>query len=182
MAADSARRWARALWGACPDQKSTREAEAGLYKMVDLIAHHDGLRKALAHPVVEFSAKTKVLRKVGKAAGIKENVQKFVILALKHGALDELSDVAKAFSVVADEAEGRVRATLEVAGAIRQADQDLCREALEKATGRSVQLKVEENPDLIGGARLNLGSTVVDGSVAGMLKRLQQSCVAFTRD
>ena len=49
--------------------------------------------------------------------------------------------------------------------------------ALEARTGKHIEIQEEVDPSLIGGAVLRIGDTIIDGSVAGHLRRLRQRLV-----
>src|SRR4029079_9856942 len=53
-------------------------------------------------------------------------------------------------------------------------------ETLGRRTGKTIELSEEIDPDLIGGVVLRLGDTIIDGSVAGQLRRLRQQLVGST--
>jgi len=49
------------------------------------------------------------------------------------------------------------------------------RQGLAKATGRNVQLNTTVDPSLIGGVRVQLGNTIIDGSVRRRLQSVARS-------
>ena len=50
--------------------------------------------------------------------------------------------------------------------------------ALERRYGRQVEASVRVNPDLIGGARITVGDTVIDDSVQGKLTAMATQLTA----
>ena len=50
-------------------------------------------------------------------------------------------------------------------------------QGLATATGRQVQLRVDVDPAILGGAVARIGSTVYDGSITTQLERLKQRLV-----
>jgi len=57
-----------------------------------------------------------------------------------------------------------------------EAQQRLC-QALNRRYGRRVELLLNEDPDLIGGVRIEAGGEVIDASTQGRLQRLAQALV-----
>ncbi len=69
--------------------------------------------------------------------------------------------------------EAKVRLPAEPTEDERKAISD----ALSRRTGKSVRLRVEIDPELIGGAVIQLGDTVYDGSVRNKLASLKSQLV-----
>ena len=61
---------------------------------------------------------------------------------------------------------------------LSEADLAALRSALERRFGRKVEATVSVNPALIGGARITVGDTVIDDSVAGKLATMQNALTA----
>ena len=104
--------------------------------------------------------------------GLNEIVGNFLRLVLDKGRMAFFDDMVRAYGELADEHAGRVRAAVVTA---RPVDDDLraaVREALERATGRTVVVRYEVDANIIGGMVARVGDTVYDASVAGRLEEL----------
>ena len=75
-------------------------------------------------------------------------------------------------------AEGVARAVIESALPVSDADLKGLVTALERRFGRKVEAIVRVNPDLIGGARITVGDTVIDDSVQGKLTAMATQLTA----
>lgn len=79
------------------------------------------------------------------------------------------TEVARAAASARDEEYAEVQ----VARPIDDARLAQLKAALERATGRSLDLKVVVDPTVVGGVRARIGDTVIDGSVARRLEDLR---------
>lgn len=87
--------------------------------------------------------------------------------------------IVEEFDSSRDRHEGRVEALVITA---RKLDADIAtalREALERRTNRSVILQERIDPEAIGGIRVTLGDSVVDGTIRRELSDLRRSLVAL---
>lgn len=92
-----------------------------------------------------------------------------------------LDNIVQEFARYRDLHEGRVQATVTTA---RKLDSDLAealQAALEKRTKRTVVLNERVNPDVLGGIRVKVGDSVLDGTVRRALQDLRRTLVATGR-
>ena len=66
-----------------------------------------------------------------------------------------------------------VRATVTSATELSAQELDKLREALKRRFGRDVEIRTAVDAGLIGGAVIDAGDVVIDGSLKGKLARLQ---------
>jgi F-type H+-transporting ATPase subunit delta len=86
--------------------------------------------------------------------------------------LGVLPDISARFEVLKARAENVLDVTLASATAITDEQQARIEESLKTRFGRQIRLTVELDPNLIGGARLQVGDRVIDGSVRTGLDKL----------
>ena len=86
-----------------------------------------------------------------------------------------LPEIAGLFEELRADAERIVRAKVTSAMALPEAELDGIRAALRKRFGREVELETAVDESLIGGAVIDAGDVVIDGSLRGKLARLQSA-------
>lgn len=80
--------------------------------------------------------------------------------------IGDVSDVVAQVSATAAAARDRDVAEVHVAAPLDQAQQERLQRALEQATGKTLDLRIVVDPDVVGGVRARIGDTVIDGSIA----------------
>jgi F-type H+-transporting ATPase subunit delta len=80
-----------------------------------------------------------------------------------------LPQIAVLFGALKDEAEGVARARIDSAFPVTDAQLADLTAALEKRFGKKIEATVAVDPSLIGGARITVGDTVIDGTVQARL-------------
>jgi len=78
-------------------------------------------------------------------------------------------DRAGTFEALKDAAEGVAKARIDTAFALSDAELADIMAALEKHFGKKIEAAVTVDRELIGGARITVGDTVIDGSVQAKL-------------
>ena len=84
-----------------------------------------------------------------------------------------LPEIAGLFDELRFEAERVVRAKVTSAAALSGGELETIKAALRKRFGREVEVDASVDESLIGGALIDAGDIVIDGSVKGKLARLQ---------
>lgn len=162
LAADSLDLWSRGLTAA--------GAVAG-----DKSAHEFLSRPELG--VAEISEfMESVLASIDEAAifGTPEGKNLLKLLA-ENDRLSALAEIATQFDQLKAEQENRVAVTLVSASAVDAAQAEKISSALSRRLGRIVDLTLELDPSLIGGAVIRAKDMVIDDSLQTRLKRLASS-------
>jgi F-type H+-transporting ATPase subunit delta len=81
------------------------------------------------------------------------------------------------FAGLAEERTGTVSARVRSAVPLDQAQADRLRQRLGAFTGRQVRLEIEVDPAVGSGAVVQVGDTIIDGTVATRLERLRRRLV-----
>lgn len=170
------RRYAGALEGAlgksAPESVlADLEAFGGWLKAVP------ALKTALENPGIPAASKKKIVETLGREAGFQPPTLRFILLVVTHRRIRQWDEIIKAFRDLCDERAGVLRARLTTARPLDGKRKNEMAGSLGKALGRPVLLEAAVNESLIGGSQLQVGSTVYDGSVAGVLKSLREILV-----
>ena len=107
-------------------------------------------------------------------------VLNFMKLLCEKGALRELSGCARAYRVRYNQAHGILEATATTAVAMTEQQAKSLHEKLEKLTGKTIDLKTKVDAKVLGGIRLDIEGTELDGTVRNRLAGLRSSIAAAT--
>lgn len=95
-------------------------------------------------------------------------------LLIELGRVHEIDGIVDEFQDLADEAAGRVRATVTTAVDLESADRDRVAAQLSKRLGKEVSMRVQVDPRLLGGLKVQFGDRLIDASVATRLQQLRR--------
>ncbi len=107
--------------------------------------------------------------------GASEEFGRFLALLAQSQRLTLLPEISGLYDQLRAEAERVVKATVTSAAELAPAELDKIVAALKKRFGREVEVTTAVDASLIGGAVIDAGDVVIDGSVKGKLERLQNS-------
>jgi F-type H+-transporting ATPase subunit delta len=99
----------------------------------------------------------------------------FVAMLVENRRATLLPDIAALFEELKRESERVLRVTLRSAVPVADNQADAIRAALKKRFGRDIELQQRIDASVIGGAVIDAGDMVIDGSVRGRLARLESA-------
>lgn len=152
-------------------------AWSGMLRLAEAIATDAKMAEALASPKLDAAAKTSLFLSIAgeRFAPMMRNFVGILIDADRVGLLPEIRALFEAHKA---EAEGVAKARIETALPLTDAQLAEITAALAHRFGKRIEAAVEVNPALIGGARIAVGDTVIDGSVRGKLATMAQALTA----
>ena len=107
-------------------------------------------------------------------------VLNFLKILCEKGTLRELPGCARAFRVKYNQAHGILEATAVSAIPMTAEQTERLHEKLEAVTGKKIDLKTKVEPGVLGGIRLDIEGTELDGTVQNRLARLRRSIAGIT--
>src|SRR5690606_27760830 len=105
--------------------------------------------------------------------GADEELRRFIGLLAENQRLALLPEIAGLFEQLRAEAEQIVKARVTAATELPPAQRGAIRAGLKRRFNRGVEIETAVDPSLIGGAVIDAGDVVIDGSLKGKLERLQ---------
>lgn len=164
--------YADALLQIARAEGAVERVEDELFKLARTFEGSDQLRSTLTDAAIPLERRAGVVEELlGKrAAPLTTAIVSFIVGA---GRAHDLPAIVDAF--VGQAAELRSEAVAEVRSAypLDAAQQSRLADALGKATGKKVTVKVVIDPTVIGGIVARVGDTVIDGSVRSRLEQLR---------
>lgn len=175
MASELALRYARAFADVAEAAKlDPAAAQQQLHDFADTLDESRELREFLTNPSIEIAQKMKVVDALVARLGIGRQVRNFIAVILEHHRLHEFSEIRAEYRKVADEHSGDVEATITSARSLGPDERAELEAQVAKLAGANVRATYVEDPTLLGGAVVQIGSTIYDGSVKAQFAQLKQ--------
>ena len=175
MATASAKRYARAVF-----ELAVQDADiAGWGRRLDLLNEllsDEAVAAVLTNPTIDVERRMEVVS--AAPPELDAETSNLAKLLIESNRVREIAGIAEEFERLADEAAGRVRATVTTAVELRSSERDRVAEELSKRLGEEVRIKVVVDPRILGGLKLQYGDRLVDASVATKLQQLRRRLAA----
>ena len=171
-----ARPYAKAAFELARDGKSLADWSALLAGLADAV-RDPKVAAAIGHPAIGRGQLADLLIEIlGKTAS--DQGKNLLRLLAEYNRLKLSPAIAEQFEHLRAEHESRVDVEITSAGPVDAAQQQALTAAIGKKLQRQVQVEWKTDPNLIAGALIRAGDTVIDGTVSGELARLRQVLTA----
>lgn len=172
---DIARRYARAFFALAGEQGQVEFIAADLRILGGMLAESTDFNRFINDVTVGRDVQAKAIAALASRAGLSALTQKLLgTLAMKRRLALLPVIVAEAEAMV-DAAHGVARAEVTTAQALDAAQADAIKAALKKSLGTEVKVAFRQDPDIMGGLIVKIGSRQIDSSVQAKLQRLHRA-------
>ena len=144
---------------------------AEMLKLASTVAADPKVHTALDNPRLSAGDKEALFLSI---CGDKLNAEgrNFVRVLVQSDRIGLLPEIREIFDTLKDNADGVARAHISSAFPVTDSELAALKAALEKRFGKKIEASVAIDPELIGGATIVVGDTVIDGSVRGELQAM----------
>ncbi len=146
-----------------------------LGKVKGVFAASDPFRLLMESPSFPLEKKRAMLTDLASLLALSNGMGSFLGLLLEKDRIAYLPQIEADYRQLADKLSGIMRAEVTAAVELNDVQRQAILAALEKQTGKKVEVKAEVDPSLIGGLRVEIGGRVFDGSLKTQLKRIEDT-------
>ena len=175
MATAAAKRYARAVFELAQQEGTVDEWARRIAKVRELFGDPE-VAAVLSNPTIAIREREALVATAPKL--FDEEATNLARLLIESGRVDEAPEVDEEFQRLADDAAGRVRATVTTAVELLSEDRERVARELSKRLDKDVKLSVVVDPRILGGMKLQYGDRIVDASVATRLEQLRRRLAA----
>ncbi|MFY9587554.1 MAG: ATP synthase F1 subunit delta [Actinomycetota bacterium] len=168
---DLSRGYAQALFQVAQAEGALEQVEDELFRFARILENETRLREALTDPSQEAEHRAKMVQELlgPKASPHTTNIISFVV---QQGRARELPKIIDSLVQLAAQERNKAVAEVRSATPLDGDQRQKLVDAIAKATGKNVELKVLVDPSVVGGLLVRVGDQVFDGTVR---RRLQMA-------
>lgn len=172
MATAAAKRYAKAVFELADGERGLEAWSQRLGRLRDVLADEQ-VRTVLTNPTISTERRMELV----SDSSFDAETTNLAKLLIEGNRVDEIDGIAEEFDHLADDAAGRVRATVTTAVELDSADRDRVAAQLSKQLGKEVRMRAEVDPRILGGLKVQYGDRLIDATVATRLQQLRRRLV-----
>jgi F-type H+-transporting ATPase subunit delta len=145
-----------------------------LHAMGALLKANPDLGKVWENPAIPAEQKRGVLDAITQREGFSRPVRNFVAVLIDHRRMHFFDSIVEQLGHELDGRLGFAEAQITSARDLNDAEKRALEGQVERLTGKKVRAKYSRDSTILGGAIVQVGSTIYDGSVLGQLQRIRE--------
>jgi F-type H+-transporting ATPase subunit delta len=169
-----------ALYEAARAERQIDRIGDELFQVGSGIRQSDALHEALTDPRIPFDRKRGIVRELlgNEALPATVNLVEMIVGA---GLARDLPEISRKFIDHAEAERSKELAVVRTAVPLDDATVERLAEALGRATGKSVTVKIEVDPAVLGGITARVGDVVFDGSLRNRFDEVREALLGTER-
>jgi F-type H+-transporting ATPase subunit delta len=173
------RNYAEALFRVADAEGELDAVERQLFAFTELLEREADVRDALADPALPSENKRRLIADTlgDRANPLAVNLLGFLV---DQGRAREIGPIVETLAEVAAETREHTVAEVRSAVPIDAARAKKLADALSRATGRAIEIRVVVDPSVLGGAVARVGDEIFDGSVRSRLVEAREQLTGTT--
>ena len=170
MATAAARRYGSAVFELATAEGRIEEWRRHLTAIRDLVSD-PVVEAVLENPTIPAAERMEL---IAAPRFLDPEATNLVRMLIESGRVNQAAGILDEFELLADEAAGRVRATVTTAVELSTDDRENLRQQLSERLGKEVRVTAAVDRSIIGGLKLQYGDHLIDASLATRLQQLRR--------
>ncbi|HEX8947308.1 MAG TPA: ATP synthase F1 subunit delta [Dissulfurispiraceae bacterium] len=159
------------------DLNEAQQAIGQLSAVAELMEKDKKFRNIMTSPIFNEAEIKRLFEYMSQRLKMSDKTTKYLLYLSASGALHALSEIVKAIVGLYLEMKKRAKVVVTTPVKISKSYEETLIGSLKQLTGREVDLEYVMDPSLLGGIRLQVGSTMYDGSLKGQLGLLKDKLI-----
>jgi len=152
-----------------------QRATGELRRISGLLAESSDLRRVWENPAIPAEQKRGLLDAIAQRDGTEKVVRNLVAVLIDHRRVKYLDAVIQQLEKELDARLGFAEAQITSVRELGDVEKRGLESQVAKLTGKKVRAKFGQDPSLLGGVVVRIGSTIYDGSVKGQLEKIREA-------
>ena len=170
-----ARKYARGLFNVGEKNGKYLEYYQEFKQVQDILNREDRLKRALMLPLIEIEKRKELLSDVVRMLQISAPLASLFTMLLENNRMSYLPLITDIYGELVDEKEGRVKGSIWSAFPLEESMKTRIEKELSAKLKKEVLLSSYEDKSLIGGIKVMIKGTIIDGSVKQQLAALKEN-------
>ena len=169
----SAGRYSLALYELAEESNTIEQIEKHSLSIINLISKSEDFSSLVKDPTNKKEDQLKVILKISEKFNLNDLLTKFLSFLISKRRFFYLEKILKNFIETCSKKRGEIKAELIVAKDLSENEINNIKTELTKNFDSKIKLNYKNDPSLIGGLIVQVGSTMIDTSIKNKLQQIE---------
>ena len=166
-------RYALALFSLCQEGKANSDVEKHVLNLLEVLKSKNGLNTFLRNPTFSSREQENVFNVVSKKIKLPQQLHNTICLMIRKGRGYDLMNFSEDFLKLCSVSKNELIVRIRTAKKVSNIKIEEIKKSIEKITKRVVKLETENDPDIIAGVELKVGSFLFNSSINSKLDSMK---------
>ena len=166
-------RYALALFSLCQEGKTDNEVEKHVLNLLEVLKSKNGFNAFLRNPTFSSREQENVFSNVSKKIKLPQHLHNTICLMIRKGRGYDLVNFSEDFLKLCSVSKNELVVRIRTAKKVSNVKIEEIKKSIEKITKRVVRLETENDPDIIAGVELKVGSFLFNSSINSKLDSMK---------
>ena len=166
-------RYALALFSLSKEDKTSNEVEKHVLNLLEILKSDNGLNTFLRNPTFSSSDQENVFMTVSKKIKLPQHLHNTICLMIRKGRGYDLVNFSEDFLKLCSASKNELTVSIRTAKIVSDVKIEAIKKSIEKITKRVVRLEAENDPSIIAGLELKVGSFLFNSSINSKLDSMK---------
>jgi F-type H+-transporting ATPase subunit delta len=172
------KRYAAALAESVPDNAELEAVAGEIAALTQLFRDHPDLGRFAGNRALHREARQRFLESILDRLELIPVTRRFMLLLVDKGRIGLLAEISSSLAELVDLRLNRAEAVVTTAVPLNDEQRERLRLRLSELTGKTIRMKEQRDPDILGGVVVQIGTRVIDGSVKSSLSKMREELLA----
>ena len=173
----SVSRYSLALFELAEESNSTKEIENQSFSIIDLISNSEELKYFIKNPTNNKEDQQKTIIKISEQFKFNQLLTKFLCFLISKRRFFYVEKILKDFVETCSKKRGEIKAEIVAAKKMNENEINSIKDDLAKSFDSKIKLYFKNDPSLIGGLIIQVGSTMIDTSIKNKLQKIESKMI-----
>ena len=166
-------RYALALFSLCQEDKNISEVEKHVVKLLEILKSDNGLNAFLRNPTFSSRDQENVFGDISSKIKLPQQLHNAICLMIRKGRGYDLVNFSEDFLKLCLVNKNELTVHIKTAKKMSSAKTEEIKKSIEKITNRTVRFRAENDPSIIAGLELKVGSFLFNSSINSKLEHMK---------
>ena len=169
--------YSQALFELASEENSTIDIENQVFSILELINKSSDFNELIKDPTNKIDDQLKVIETISNQFKFSELLKKFLSFVVSKRRFFYIEKILKDFVSICSNSRGEIQAELFAAKSLNENEINKIKNELASNFGSNIKLNYKNDPSLIGGLIIKVGSTMIDTSIKNKLLQIEKKMI-----
>ena len=172
------KRYAVALAESVPDNSELEAVAGEIAALTQLFRDHPDIGRFVGNRALHRETRQRFVESILDRLELIPVTRRFMLVLVDRGRIGLLEQISLSLAELVDLRLNRAEALVTTAVPLNDEQKQRLRSRLSELSGKSIRLKEQLDPSILGGVVVQLGTRVIDGSVKSSLSKMREEILA----